>query len=191
MSSLRERRRKRTAETIRYAAIDLASEHGLENVTTEMISDVAGISPRTFFNYFPYKEAVFLPPPLDFPAEAVETFITSQADFLEDVIVLFMPLIEQLDFNRDFLCRSHKISEQNPKLAILKLNIFHEFDSKVTELLVKRLETKNKIDAQHIAAVIMASIRIGFEVWMKDEKVTLTDSVSGRLRAIKNLFKDS
>lgn len=53
---LRERKKSETRRRIRTAALDLALEHGLDNVTVEMITDVAGVSRRTFFNYFNAKE---------------------------------------------------------------------------------------------------------------------------------------
>lgn len=55
-TGLRERKKAATRRTIRVAALELALEHGLENLTVEAISEAADISPRTFFNYFPSKE---------------------------------------------------------------------------------------------------------------------------------------
>ncbi|MEV6592561.1 TetR/AcrR family transcriptional regulator [Streptomyces acidicola] len=57
---LRERKKRATRAALVEAALRLAIEHGLENVTVDAISTVAGVSPRTFFNYFDSRDEVFV-----------------------------------------------------------------------------------------------------------------------------------
>ncbi|MFJ2217107.1 TetR family transcriptional regulator [Streptomyces sp. NPDC101062] len=57
---LRERKKQATRTALSEAAVRLAAVHGAENVTVEAISEAAGVSPRTFFNYFDSHDDAFV-----------------------------------------------------------------------------------------------------------------------------------
>ncbi|MEV7026216.1 TetR family transcriptional regulator [Kitasatospora sp. NPDC093558] len=52
---LREQKKAATRDALSFAALRLAVERGLENVRVEDIASAAGVSPRTYNNYFSSK----------------------------------------------------------------------------------------------------------------------------------------
>jgi AcrR family transcriptional regulator len=59
--SLRERKKRDTRELIAEAAYEIVRERGADSLTADAIAERAGVSRRTFFNYFPTVESALVP----------------------------------------------------------------------------------------------------------------------------------
>ena len=59
--SLRDQKKEQTREALFEAAIQLFRERGFTGTTVDDIAAAARVSRRTFFRYFPAKEAVVFP----------------------------------------------------------------------------------------------------------------------------------
>ena len=60
MTSLRERKKADTRTRLSVAAVELLVGHGVEGATVAAIAERAGVSTRTFHNYFARREDAFL-----------------------------------------------------------------------------------------------------------------------------------
>ncbi|HAJ52675.1 MAG TPA: TetR/AcrR family transcriptional regulator [Corynebacterium variabile] len=60
MLSLRERKKEETRRALSRAAAELLLAEGTENMTVAAIAEKAGVSTRTFHNYFPRREDALL-----------------------------------------------------------------------------------------------------------------------------------
>ena len=101
--SLREKRRRQTALDIQRATLDLAREHGFDQVTTDAIAERAGVSTRTFFNYYTNKEAASVGHPLGLPEEAKRAFETGNGLLSEDLRNLMAAHLEQIEDMQDIM----------------------------------------------------------------------------------------
>src|SRR5690625_2516034 len=92
--TLRERQRLEVTAAIHDAAAELLLDYGWTATTVDKIASQAGISNRTFFNYFATKEDAALGlRQLHLPYEAHAAFLASEADLLERVVMLTMAVL--------------------------------------------------------------------------------------------------
>jgi AcrR family transcriptional regulator len=73
----------RTRNALLEAALNLFSANGYDETTTDQIAENAGVSPRTFFRYFPTKESVLFFGEYDF-IDAVSGVYLAQPEGVSD-----------------------------------------------------------------------------------------------------------
>lgn len=87
-SPLRERRRQETARAIQKATLELTMQKSVEDITTEEIAVAAGVSTRTFFNYYPNKEAAAIGHPPSFSEETKDALRKGTGSLAADIKAL-------------------------------------------------------------------------------------------------------
>ncbi len=113
--NLRERKKVETWTALHEAAATLAQQRGLEQATVEAIAESAGVSPRTFFNYFPAKEDAVLglhEPVLD-PAQAAK--LAGADDLLGQVSLLLVDVARSANGGTDAV-RRRELLQRHPNL---------------------------------------------------------------------------
>lgn len=138
---LRERKKRETRRALNLAALDLVEERGFAAVTTEEIAARAGVSTRTFFNYFPSKEAAVI-------GTTIEQ-LESYAVLLEEVREGEGPLdalrrivagmLAPPSFDRELRARRRRILLGEPSLAPALVGNNLRIEAALTAALERRL----------------------------------------------------
>ncbi len=141
-SGLRERKRLATRRAIQFAVLSLAADRGVEKVTIDDISRAADVSPRTFFNYFPSKEAALIGDPLEVPsAEEVDAFIAagSGASLLSGLGELLASSAENASRDVELQMLRRTLLKQHPHLLAMRMAAMRSYEDQLTEFVAERL----------------------------------------------------
>lgn len=178
ISPLRSRRRSQTARDIQMATIRLANAHGLEAVTTEMISAEAGISPRTFFNYYPNKEAAVIGHPPSFGEVEAAAFVGKAGSFSEDFGRLMQTLIAGLEADRPVLAAAAGLGQQNPRLLALHETSMRELKDRLVAILAARLPEEDPLVLRLLALSALEAVRLAIDRWLAGDEAGPAQSVA-------------
>jgi AcrR family transcriptional regulator len=159
---LRERRRQQTLREVAAATVELAREHGYERVTVDDISARAGISRRTFFNYFATKEDALLYPPLELPDDAVATFVADTSVPVGDGLVeLLVAHTRHFEEHRGVFEALLAVVEAEPHLDAVLRRRFLAFEEVVAAAVAQRLGVPaDDMLPQSLAAVSCTMLRL-------------------------------
>ena len=158
-------RRYRTAKKIQAAAVELAVRHGLSNITTEAISTAAGVSARTFFNYYPYKEAALMGPAPDYPTDAVAAFLTGRGALMDDLKILITAHLSRFVDEREMLGHVLRLSESDPKLEALRNSMVISRRGQISELLRSRMPNEHPRKLDILASAVIAATNSATKDW--------------------------
>ena len=161
-TGLRERKKLETHRAIVHAARDLVHSRGLDGVTVDEIATTAGVSPRTFFNYFSCKEEAVVgldPEILTELTDRVRRRPTEEGpiDALRAVLLGAGDPEENL---RHWQLRSELV-RRHPELLPRHLVTTARVESALAETLAERLGTDPESDPtpRLLVAVVLGAIR--------------------------------
>lgn len=170
--SLRERRRRQTSLDIHQAALRLARQRGVDKVTVEEISIEAGVSQRTFFNYFSSKEHAIAYASLEIPSEMAADFVAAgpaaHSVLLGDVIGLIARSVaESPPPSREELADVFAVGHSSAAVTSAILTQFDQFQVRLAELVAQRcgMEPGDEVPTL-VATLALAVLRTSMLRWV-------------------------
>lgn len=182
---LRERKKRRTRETIAATALQLFAEHGFQGTTIAHIAAAAEVAPRTVSSYFPVKEELAFPDHV----EAIESLRLALRDraagdsaleilrtWLDDAVAKWLEKPEEMALRR-------RVIESDPALRAYELRVIDEMRDILGEEIARDLGAEAQDLEPRLAATATVAVfeELGahFNV---DSSGTVTDIEETRVR---------
>jgi AcrR family transcriptional regulator len=179
-TGLRERKKAETRQSLASAALRLADERGPDAVTVEDIASEAGVSPRTFFNYFPSKEDAIVGIPAGQSSEVVDVLASRPPDEapLESLRQSFLAASERLEMRADEWAVRHRLVQRHPALAARYAVGFAAFEHGIIDEVGRRIGVDPARDTYPavVVAAALGATRVAITAWQeRPRRVRLAD----------------
>ena len=166
---LRERKKVAARSALQRAALELAAERGVEHVTVDDIAARAGMSARTFFNYFSSKEDALVAPDarvLELMARQVVARPPDESP-LEALRTVILAQMSSEAAELDLLRLRMTVVEPNPALLPRLVGSFAAAERLFAAAVATRTGTDVDRDAYPmlLAAVAAAALRTALHLW--------------------------
>lgn len=171
--SLRERKKLATRSALSQAALRLAVERGLENVRVEEIAAEAGVSPRTFNNYFSSKEEAIVAHGVD-RAARVRAALRARPAGEPPWEAVSYAIAEQFSDERELdraWATQARLVRDTPALVGEQLKFYASIERLLAEGIAERTGTDAECDLypRLAAGVVISSVRVAFDYWLECE----------------------
>ncbi|HEY4226492.1 MAG TPA: TetR family transcriptional regulator [Pseudolysinimonas sp.] len=188
---LRERKRLATRRAIQLAALRLVKDRGLESVTIDDISHDADISPRTFFNYFPSKEAALVGEGPTHPTAAdIEEFVDGHGGLLDDLGRMMTAAASEALQDQEVIALRRSLVSDYPHLTVMRMQTFQDFQRELVAIVARRLAVQDpalaaepqrlESRAQLVTIVSLAAMHHAWATWAADPDAV--DTIVDRMR---------
>jgi AcrR family transcriptional regulator len=173
IDGLRERKKLDTYRAIAHAARQLVQQRGLDAVTVDQIAEAAGISTRTFFNYFPCKEDAVVgidPAILTDLADEVRRRPTGEEPIAALRAVLIGRTAPDASLQRWQL--RNELVARHPDLLPRHLSAMAGVEAALTGALAERAGTDPRRDPRiaMLVAAALAAVRAGIAWWERSDR---------------------
>ncbi len=166
----RERNKRATRQALRAATLALGLERGLAEVSVEDIARRAGVSPRTFFNYFDTKDDAALVELFLVTDDELAVFAAgnSVAGAWADLTRMLAADVARAERDGHDLPRYLQLHARHPELAARQMGHFSSFLGRLADAVAARIggdSPENRMLAEVMAGACVTAVRVGLHQW--------------------------
>lgn len=164
---MREQKKQATREALREAALRLALECGPDNVRVDDIAEAAGVSPRTYNNYFSSREQAIVAAVTAGRESRVAAAVAARpvgvrlADAVVESIVA--QYTDPGEHDRDALL----LITTHPTLCEAFVDTATAMEHPLAAAIAERIGNTDRPTARVLAASIAAAVRVALERWVQ------------------------
>ncbi|WP_077057953.1 TetR/AcrR family transcriptional regulator [Streptomyces sp. MP131-18] len=176
---LRERKKQATREALREAALRLAVERGPDQVRVEDIAEAAGVSPRTYNNYFASREQAIVSAVTADREARIAAAVAARPAGVRLADAVTEAVVEQYTDTGE---REHKallLITTGTALRDAFLDATAGIEPPLTAVITERLDHAGAHTARVLAASVAAAVRIALEGWLRPAGHTESAKSSG------------
>jgi AcrR family transcriptional regulator len=192
---LRARKKQQRHDALVDAAQTLVLARGLDAVTVEDICAQVGVSPRTFFNYFPSKDdAVLGAEDVAVRPETAAAFVAGgpTGALLDDLEVVVADLLVHQPLTPERMARTLELLQREPRLLTHHMTWMDGHRAQLIELFeARRREHPFVPDPELLALVVMSLLHASTREWHKDQDGAMVDHLRNVVDQLRALVGDT
>jgi AcrR family transcriptional regulator len=188
---LRERKKDATRKALREAALRLAVEHGPDNVRVDDIAEAAGVSPRTYNNYFSSREQAIVAAVTADRETRVAAAVAARSAGVRLSEAVIEATVEQYTdpggHDRDVL----SLIATRPALREAFLGATADIEDPLATAIAGRLGDSGGQSAQVLSASVAAAVRIALRRWLQPSAVGASSGLVAVSGSLPELLRDA
>src|SRR5271154_1553142 len=169
--SPRDEHADRVRNALLNAALNLFSTNGYDETTTDQIAESVGVSPRTFFRYFPTKESVLF---------------FGEYDFIDAVSGVYLAQPEKAS---DFEALANSFALLAPGLKRIRKRIAQYPEAVAKVIAERRRLPAPDSECRLLAAVGMLLVERALNQWLSTPGRSLDDLIRQEFAALPSILK--
>ncbi len=176
-AGLREQKKQATREALRAAALRLALERGPDHVRVDDIAEAAGVSPRTYNNYYSSREQAIVAAVTAEREARVAAAVAARPAGVRLADAVIEAIVDQYTDPGEHGCEALLLITSRPMLHDAFVDTVTAIEHPLAEVMANRLDD-DEHTARILAASIAAAVRVALQRWLQPPP---TSSATGGL----------